>query len=180
MIFWRRSIVEEGVMSRTKGKAGIRINRLFDAPREMVWSTWSDPKIIKKWWGPNLFTAPEIKVDFRVGGKYLFCMQSKNGPAIWQKGIYSTGIYKEIVPLNKIVATDSFADSQGNVVPASFYDMSGDFPLEMLITVTFEEIDQGKTSLELVHEGIPPGEHTIGAKQGWNESLDKLAALLRL
>lgn len=50
----------------------ITISRVFDAPREKVWKAWTDPELIKKWWGPKDFTAPRIEIDFRVGGKYLF------------------------------------------------------------------------------------------------------------
>jgi len=52
--------------------------------------------------------------------------------------------------------------------------MSSDFPLEMLVTVTFEE-HEGKTKFTLRHTGIPPGEDQDGARQGWSESFDKLA-----
>jgi uncharacterized protein YndB with AHSA1/START domain len=56
--------------------------------------------------------------------------------------------------------------------------MSGDWPLELLVTVTFEE-DDGKTKLTLRHEGFPDGENRDLAKAGWNESLDKLAEYLK-
>lgn len=63
-------------MSTTvKDKNEITISRIFDAPRESVWKMWTDPKEVKKWWGPKDFTAPEIKIDFTVGGKYLYCMR---------------------------------------------------------------------------------------------------------
>jgi len=75
--------------------------------------------------------------------------------------------------------TDSFADENGNIVPASYYGMSKDFPLEMLITVTFEEHD-GKTKLTLRHIGIPSGSDSEGAQQGWNESFEKLAKYLEI
>lgn len=94
-------------------------------------------------WGPKDFTAPVIKIDFRVGGKYLWCMRSPEGEDYW-----STGVYREIVEQEKIVTTDSFSDAQGNVVPASHYGMSGDWPLELLVTVIFEEND-GKTKITL-------------------------------
>jgi uncharacterized protein YndB with AHSA1/START domain len=126
--------------------------------------------------GPKDFTSPSCETDFRVGGKYLFCMRSDIGPEIWQKGLYSTGVYKEIIPMKKIVCTDCFSDEQGNVVPASYYGMEGEFPLEMMVTITFEVVQGNKTRMTLVHEGLPAGEHTKGATQGWNESFDKLAA----
>ncbi len=73
--------------------------------------------------------------------------------------------------------TDSFADEHGNVVPATHYGMSADLPLEMVISVTLEELD-GKTNLTLKHTGFPPGEDYELARAGWNESFDKLAELL--
>ena len=100
---------------------------------------------------------------------YLFCMRSPEGQDFW-----STGVYREIIPLEKIVCTDSFADENGNVVPASHYGMGEDFPLEMQVTVTFEEQD-GKTKMTLRHEGLPPGTMRDMTDQGWNQSFDKLA-----
>jgi len=151
------------------------IERVFDAPRELVWKAWTEPEQVMRWWGPRGFTSPAAKIDFRVGGKYLFAMRSpefNEGRPIW-----STGVYREIVPFERIVCTDCFADEKGNVVPASYYGMPGDFPLEMLVTVTFEE-HAGKTKLTLHHVGIPAGEHREGANQGWSESFDKLAEYL--
>ncbi|WP_269850831.1 SRPBCC family protein [Methanosarcina horonobensis] len=145
----------------------------FDAPRELVWKAWTKPEHLMQWWGPKDFTAPVIKMDFRVGGKYLWCMRSPEGEDYW-----STGVYREIVEQEKLVTTDSFSDAQGNVVPASHYGMSGDWPLELLVTVIFEEND-GKTKITLRHEGIPAGENRDLAKAGWNESLDKLSEYLR-
>jgi len=93
------------------------------------------------------------------------------------KDIWATGVYREVVPLRRIVVTDSFADEKGNVVPATYYGMSRDIPLEMQVTVTFEDHD-GKTKLTLHHVGLTPGPDLEGANQGWNESLDKLAETL--
>jgi len=155
------------------------ITRVFDAPRELVWKAWTEPEQVKRWWGPKIFTSPSCRIDFRVGGKYLFCMRSDSGPEAWQKGLWSTGVYKEIVPMEKIVCTDCFADEHGNVVPATHYDMNADLPLEMLVTVTFEEYKGNKTKITLTHVGIPAGEDSKGADQGWNESFDKLAESLK-
>jgi uncharacterized protein YndB with AHSA1/START domain len=151
------------------------LERVFDAPRELVWKAWTDPEMAMRWWGPRTFTAPAAEIDFRVGGKYLLAMQSpefNEGRPIW-----STGVYREIIPLERIVATDCFADENGNVVPATYYGMGEDVPLEMLITVRFEDL-AGKTKMTLRHEGLPAGDMTEGAGQGWNESFDKLAESL--
>ena len=76
--------------------------------------------------------------------------------------------------------TDSFADEQGNVVPASYYGMSGDWPLETLVTVTLEE-DGGKTKLTLKYSGIDKisDKDLDDMKEGWSESLDKLDKSLK-
>jgi uncharacterized protein YndB with AHSA1/START domain len=140
----------------------------------MVWRAWTEPEHLMRWWGPRTFTSPAAKIDLRVGGNFLFAMRSPE----WLEGrtIWSTGVYREIVPYERIVYTDSFADENGNVVSASHYGMDGDIPLEMLVTVTFEAIG-AKTRLTLRHAGHPASE-AAGADTGWNESLDKLAELL--
>ncbi|CEL24527.1 SRPBCC domain-containing protein [Methanobacterium formicicum] len=148
------------------------IIRTFPASLEKVWEAWTDPETIKKWWGPRGYTAPVVKNDFRVGGSSLYSMRSPEGQDIW-----STGVYKDIVPRERIVSTDSFADAEGNVVPASYYGMSGDWPLELMVTVIFQEED-GKTRLTLQHTGFPDNENKTLAEAGWNESLDKLAEYL--
>src|SRR6267143_724660 len=153
-------------------KNEISITRIFDAPGELVWKAWTEPEMFKKWWGPKDFTAPVIKIDFRVGGKYLYCMRAPDGKDYW-----STGTYEEIVPLERIVCTDSFADEHGNVVPATHYGME-DFPLKLQVTVTLEE-QEGKTKMTLRHVGIPVGKMNELCQAGWNQSFDKLAKSLK-
>jgi len=148
------------------------ITRVFDAPRELVWKVWTEPAHLMRWWGPKGFTSPVCKIDLRVGGEYLNCMRSPEGQDFWSKGVF-----REIVPPERLVMTDSFADTEGKIVPASHYGMKGDWPLEMLITVTFEE-NEDKTKLTLKHSDIPAGENRDMAGAGWNESFDKLAEYL--
>jgi uncharacterized protein YndB with AHSA1/START domain len=151
------------------------ITRIFDAPRELVWKAWTEPERVSHWWGPRVFTSPVNKIDLRVGGRYLSCMRSPDGHDFW-----STGVYREIVPPERLVMFDSFADPEGNVVPASYYGMGGEgWPLEMLVTVTLEA-HGGKTKLTLTHSGavgISAADHD-NMQQGWSESFDKLAEYL--
>jgi len=149
------------------------ITRTFNAPRPSVWKAWADPEWIMRWWSPKAFTTPACTMDFRVGGKYLFCMRSSEGQDFWV-----TGVYREIVENERIVYTDSFADEHGSVVSAAAYGMAADFPLELLVTVTFEDAGPGKTRLTLRHAGMPAGEMREQTGVGWNEMFDKLAASL--
>lgn len=160
------------LLAREMAKTGgdLRITRVFDAPRELVWQAWTDPEHLARWWGPKDFTAPTVKIDLRVGGKYLYCMRSPEGQDFW-----STGVYEEIVPFERLVCTDSFADADGNVVSASYYGMGDDIPLEMRVTILLEDIG-GKTRMTVVHTGMPGGDMAEMTHAGWNESFDKLAA----
>lgn len=149
------------------------IDRVFNAPRELVWKAWTDPKLMMRWWGPREYSAPVIKIDLRVGGVYIGSMRGPDGKIIW-----STGVYREISPFERLIMTDSFANERGNVVPATYYGMGADFPLELLVTLTFEE-QGGKTKMTLHHAGLPAGKMLDDTRQGWGESFDKLDEVLK-
>ncbi|HEM61772.1 MAG TPA: SRPBCC domain-containing protein [Chloroflexi bacterium] len=159
---------------RQQTEDSLVITRTFDAPREHVWKAWTDPERYMCWFGPKGFTAPIVKIDLRVGGKFLGAMRSPEGQDFW-----STGTYREIVEPERLVVTDSFADEKGNVVSASHYGMTADWPEELLVTVTFEGID-GRTRMTLKHSGLlgAPAAEVENMRQGWNESFDKLADCL--
>jgi len=157
------------------GKWPIVITRVFNAPREKVWKAFTEPAHVKNWWGPKGVTTPVWKADLRVGGNVLSAMKPSEGQLVWGKGTYL-----ELVKPNRLVVTDSFADEKGNTVQASHYGMDADFPLELLITITFEEHD-GKTTMTLTHgsEGHISDFNREGMRDGWNESFDKLDEYLK-
>ncbi|MBI5576430.1 MAG: SRPBCC domain-containing protein [Deltaproteobacteria bacterium] len=149
------------------------ITRDFAAPRELVFKAWTEPERVMRWWGPKGFTAPVCKIDLRPGGVSFSCMRAPDGKEYWGQGVYL-----EIVEPERIVCTDTFADEKGNPVSPRQYGMSPDWPEEAVIEVTFEEHD-GKTKFTLHHYPIKPGPDRDMCRQGWNESLDKLADYLR-
>jgi uncharacterized protein YndB with AHSA1/START domain len=159
------------------------IERVFNAPRETVWKAWTEPEMVKKWWGPAGFSAPSAKVDLRVGGMYTFAMHGPAGTE-WDKDMYSSGIYKEIVPMEKIVTTDYFSDENGNKIAPTKEGQAPDFPNEMTVTILFKDAEDGKTKLSIAYsrpESDAQFEAMIksGMQEGWNQSLDKLAAALQ-
>lgn len=164
------------ILMATDNTTDIHITRILNAPRERVWQVWTDPQHITKWWGPKDFTAPHVKTDFRVGGTYLYAMHGPAG-SDFDKDMWSGGEYKEIIPMEKIVATDYFTDEHGNKISPSDIGMPGEWPDEMLVTVTFEDAGEGKTKMTLLHEGHPK-EMAADANAGWNQSLDKFEAAL--
>lgn len=160
----------------------ITIERIFDAPREKVWQAWTTPEMVKKWWGPEGFTAPSIKIDFRVGGKYFYVMHGSKGSE-FDRDYYSGGVYKEIVPMKKLVITDYFSDEKGNKVSPKEYGMGPGMPEESDIIVKFEDAGENKTKLSIIYEGVTEKQYDAmmksGMKEGWNSSLDKLAENLK-
>ncbi|HZI53557.1 MAG TPA: SRPBCC domain-containing protein [Chitinophagaceae bacterium] len=145
----------------------IFIHRVIRLPAHKVWQALTVPDYFKKWWGPEGFTCPASSMEARKGGKYLNCMRGPDGKEYW-----STGVVQEFVPEKRLVITDHFSDSQGNIKSASEHGLPGDWPMELWITFELEEAD-GATKLMLRHEGIPEEMHDECVK-GWNESFDKL------
>ncbi len=164
-------------------KKGIIIERVFNEPREKVWRAWTEPEMVKRWWGPEGFTAPSIKIDLRVGGKYIFCMHGPKGSE-FDKDIYTAGVYKEIVPPKKLATSDYLSDAEGNKIGPAEYGMPADLVAEMDVVVTFEEAAGGKTKLTIEYPR-PESEKKFqamvksGMVDGWNSSLDKLAESLQ-
>ena len=158
------------------------IERVFNASRQLVWDAWSKPELMKKWWGPEQWSAPDVNIDFREGGEYHASMEGPmpDGSVI---KVWSKGVYKQIVPIERIVATDYFSNEKGDKIAPKDAGMDEHFPEEMEVTVTFEEVSEGKTKLTITYPK-PESEAAVkamiasGMEEGWNSSLDKLAKVV--
>jgi uncharacterized protein YndB with AHSA1/START domain len=104
--------------------------RLLNAPRELVWKAWTDPKHANVWWGPNGFTNTNIEHDFRVGGKWRYIMHGPEGMEFPNRITF-----QEIVPPERLVYAHS---SDVDDDPDAFHT-----------TVTFEAVGD-KTQLTMV------------------------------
>ena len=150
------------------------IERIFDAPRALVFEAWTDSKHLAQWWGPEVFTT-RCELDVRPGGHFRIVMVGLGDE------YPMTGIYREVVAPERIVYE---SDLSGQ--PESWHDKVDPardrkkprptYP--NTTTVTFEELD-GKTRLTVRtrFESASVRELfvRIGMKQGWSESLDKLS-----
>ena len=149
------------------------ITRIFDAPRETVWKAWTDPYYARQWWGPKGFTAPVYTTDFRVGGKFLICMKSPDGQEFW-----NAGEYHEIVLHEKIVSSMFFSDSKGNKVEPAHYGIEHESIDDAFDVATFEELESGQTKLTFIGNETAENAKNSGQVEGWNQILDKFAAVL--
>lgn len=158
----------------------IEITRTFQASVERVWMAWSNPEMMKQWMGPKDFTCPMAKLDFRIGGKFIFAMKDSKG-----KLTYSTGIYEQILLHEKIIMTDQFSDKEGNVISAKEAgiategERAGKWPKTCFVTVKFEKLGSEETRMSLIHEGIPAAA-CAECNRGWSESFDKMQKLVEI
>lgn len=159
-----------------KQEEAVVMERVLNAPRQLVWDAWTKPEMMKKWWGPRVFTCPIAEIDLKTGGKWTFVMRPKEGVGDGTD-IWCTGRYIYLDPINQLVFTDSFADEKSNVVSGAVYGMPDVTVLEMLVTVDLQDIGE-KTRMIIRHEGLPLSQQA-GATAGWGESLDKLEESLQ-
>lgn len=150
----------------------VDITRTFAAPVERVWEAWQNPELMKQWWGPENFSCPDARIDFREGGRSILAMQDPSG-----KIQYSSGTYEEIIPNQKIVTTDEFTDKDGNLMSANEAGMPGDWPDTMKVSIEFQELGDHETQIHIIHEGIPKDMHD-DCVSGWSSSLNKLQRLV--
>jgi uncharacterized protein YndB with AHSA1/START domain len=149
------------------------ITRIFDAPRELVWKAWTDPEYVKQWWGPKGFTAPFCQMDFRVGGRSLYCMRAPDGQEFWN-GVE----YFEIVPCEKIVSLMYFSDPQGNRVEAAELGLDHEAIENARDIVLFEDLGDGRTKLTFIGNETMQNALQSGQLEGTRQILEKLAAVV--
>jgi len=144
------------------------ITRIFDAPRELVFKAWTEPKHMVQWFGPRGFTTTIVAHDFRPGGTYRLRMRGPEGDDHWAQGVY-----REIVEPERLVMTWGPGDPSGN-----WADFEGNptHP-ETLLTLTFEE-QAGRTRLTLHQAVFESMAARDSHHNGWNSAFDCLAEYL--
>jgi uncharacterized protein YndB with AHSA1/START domain len=145
------------------------IERTFDAPAGLVWRMWTEPEHFAAWYGPTGATIPVARMDVRVGGTRLVCMQMETPNGTMQ--MWFTGEYREVVENERLVYTESMSDENGNVMTPSDMNMPEEHPTTTEVRVELEDVG-GRTKMVMTHAGIPSD--SPGAA-GWTMALDKLA-----
>ena len=154
-------------------REAVVIERIFDAPVELIWQMWTDAEHFKAWYGPDGATIPVAKMDVRVGGTRLVCMemQTPNGPM----QMWFTGEYLVVVENTRLVYTEAMSDENGNVSMPSELGMPEGHPMTTEVRVDLEDVG-GRTRMVMTHAGVPPD--SPGAS-GWAMAFDKLAAAIQ-
>ena len=135
--------------------------RVFEAPRDLVFSCFTDPEHLAQWWGPDGFTTTTSKFEFRAGGVWRFVMHGPDGRD-----------YENRITFDEIVRPERIAyrhDGGDDVEPVQFSQ-----------TLTFEDLGNGRTRLTW-HGVFPsPEERTrvieeYGADKGLVQTMSRLA-----
>lgn len=153
------TLVEDAVAARPT----LNLQRVFDAPRKLVWHAWSNPEVLVLWMGPVEWPAVSATCDFRVGGAWRICLRSpETGENLWQGGVYT-----EIVAPERLAFTFKWDESHEDGPP-----------VDTLVTVRLSETDDGRTRMDFTHEGLKSEQSLTGHLHGWSSTADRLEAWL--
>jgi uncharacterized protein YndB with AHSA1/START domain len=150
----------------------VEIDRIIDAPVELVWQLWTDPVHFARWYGPDGATVSVEEMDVRVGGTRFVAMEvaTPGGP----RRMWFIGEHLAVETPRRLVYTESIADEHRHVLSPAEMGMPEDHPVTTEITVTLEAVG-GRTRILLTHLGVSAG--SPGAA-GWTMAFDKLARLV--
>ena len=154
------------------GAQNLVIERTLEAPPDLIWEMWTEPENFAAWYGPGGSTIPVAKMDVRVGGIRLLCMEMTTPDGTMQ--MWFTGEYLEVIENQRLVYTDSISDENGHVMSPEQMGMPKGHPTTTEVRVELEKVNGG-TKMVLTHTGVPA--ESPGAA-GWAMALDKLAARL--
>jgi uncharacterized protein YndB with AHSA1/START domain len=148
----------------TPAEREIRVERVFDAPRDTVFATFTNPDLIPEWWGPRGMTTIVDKMDVRAGGSWRFVMKGADGS---ESGF--RGTYREVTPPERIVQTFEWEPMAGHV---------------SVETATFEELEDDPSRTKVTTVSIfhtteeRDGMLASGMEGGLNETYQRLDEVL--
>ncbi len=143
------------------GVQDLLIARTVKARREVVWRLWTEPRHLAEWWGPCGFTNPECSIDPRPGGELRIVMRSPEGDEY-----LNVGIVQIAEAPKRLVFTITLLNPDGSR------------RLENLTRVDLS--DRGAATevtvqVQVLHAAPDARENVAGMRDGWSESLQKLA-----
>lgn len=152
--------------SVNKENSTVNVKREFNAPIAEVWSAWTQPELLDRWWAPSPWKSKTKTMDFKEGGQRLYAMVGPEGEEHWALADFTS-----ITPKSNFKYLDAFCDNEGN--------LNNEFPRSDW-NVTFNE-QNGSTfvDIEIKHEKLSDLEKIIemGFKEGFTmamEGLDKI------
>ena len=150
----------------------IFFEKTYDAPVDAVWRAWTDPKMLKQWWGPNDVTIPECEVDLKVGGRFYIVMEAGEAMGPYKGTLWPMEAKFTAIEPNSKLAYVGKAWTKGS---------EAETEIEQETDMTFSE-ENGKTKLKLraaILKSGPAADLAIqGMQQGFTQQLEKLQNFL--
>jgi len=161
------------MIARIEGQELV-LERIFDAPRELVFKAFTEAERLQHWWGPRGWRLPVCIVDFRPGGVWHYCMKcvDEGQGEFYGQEAWGKGVYQEINAPESFSYIDYFSDADGNEtegMPSSFITNifeEHEGKTKVISRARFESEEGLKTSLDM------------GMEQGITETWDRLAEYL--
>jgi len=150
----------------------VRFERIFDAPIETVWNAWTNPDMLKKWWGPDNVTIPECEIDLQVGGKIYIVMEAGEAMGPYKGTLWPMLGEFTVVEPNNHLAYHVKAWTKGAEETTEIDQDTG---------ITFEaQGDKTKVNLVARINKIGPDAKMAaeGMQYGFTQQLDKLVKFL--
>lgn len=142
--------------------------RTYDASLDLVWQAWTDPEMLKQWWGPNDVLIPECEVDLRVGGKFYVVMEAGEAMGPYKGTKWPMLAEFTVVEPNSKLSYNAKAWTEGQ---------EQETEIDQTTELTLAE-EQGKTKITLkavIHKtGPAAGMAVQGMQYGFSQQLDKL------
>jgi uncharacterized protein YndB with AHSA1/START domain len=157
--------------SGAKASSTVFIERVFAAPRELVFEAWTRPEYLLAWFAPRGCSIHFESIDVRPGGKFHSCIHNPSFDC------WCVGVYRELVRPERVVYSIAIADREGRRVPSAQAGHHEDWPEETIVTVTFEEC-RGGTKLTLQQNVLASLAEQTGALPNWLQMLDGLKDFL--
>lgn len=143
----------------------IVVSRIFDAPRELVWEAWTDPRHVVHWWGPDGFTTTIAKMDVRPGGTWELVMHGPDGTDYPNRSVFT-----------EVVKPERICFLHGG-------SRKGDPETQFEATWTFEAVgNKTRLSIHMVFPTAADRERVVrdyGALEGAKQTLERLAVHLQ-
>ncbi len=117
----------------------LAIEKTFNAPKEILFKAWGNYDLLQKWWQPPEMTLSILNLEFKPGGKFHYLLESQDGFRI-----YGLWIFQEIMPPDKLVFSNAYANENGSIIQAPF---SNSWPKRIINELNFRQLN-GQTLMD--------------------------------
>lgn len=164
------TLIDSGSVAASAESYELKITRVFDAPRELVWKAWTDPEMAMQWMGPRGFTAKDFVTPTEAGKPWRLTMAGQRPGSDQVVELHQGGVVKEMRPPELLVYTFAWEPRSAVGLPESPFK-------ENVVTVRFEE-QGGKTVMHFTQAPFATESERDGHTGGWNSAFDRFAEFM--